>query len=608
MEKFRPNNFEHLERDLNICRLGFYARHSSELQSAESSNDQFTRGRYLVEKGALIFVKYPSSHFQFRFLEEWMIKDEAISGRIAGREGLDKIVEGIKKRAFDVLLVDDLSRLTRELGSQIHLYNLLRYHNVELFSICDGISSEAPNSKTFFQIKGIVNELGNDMTALRTKRGMEARLLLGFSAGDIRYGFGSRSTKIRSLHGRDVPSHYEIFVIPEEAATVNLIYDLKLKGMGMAAIAKTLNDRNIPPSRRGQLLSKQKRPLWSPTTIRNILVCEKYIGIWHWGKSTQILNPETGKRQQRESAKDQWIELGGGNEIRQELVIVPVEKWKAVQNKMRVTREKRKTATSLNELKEVGSKSGAILTGILYCGECGALLQQVTGTKGGFYGCFTHHRKDPKACTNGRLLKRSKVEPKLLLTVRQQLLNPEQVEFATKRLNEIIRLRMSKAPQEVQELEKKQSKLFGQQKNLLNHIMNNGDSSATIHQQLTTIESELVQVNSTLKQLKSASVDKLLLTPFALRAHYEKLLEYFEKDSLKGNLALRHMFRNGVKCTPLPRTKNEKGNYIDNLWKLEGALTVGGQAGFSNYKNGVPWGIRTPVTSVKDMDRRAISS
>jgi DNA invertase Pin-like site-specific DNA recombinase len=65
------------------------------------------------------------------------------------------------------------------------LYNLLRFKGVELYSVCEGISFESQNAKTFFQIKGMVNELANELNALRTKRGQEARVLKGYSSARI---------------------------------------------------------------------------------------------------------------------------------------------------------------------------------------------------------------------------------------------------------------------------------------------------------------------------------------------------------------------------------------------------------------------------------------
>ena len=238
-----------------ICRIGLYGRYSSDQQSPTSADDQIRRIRYNLERKSLPLIKYPPTAFDLLVSEDWVLKDEAESGKVASRKGYNKLLQGIRSKAFDAIIVDDLSRLTRDLGDQLELFDLLKFHKIELYSVCDGVSSESPNARINFIFKGLVNEIGNEGHALRTKRGQEVRVLQGFSTGDICYGYYSEATQTRTSGGRETPSHYAIKINPEEAKIVQLIFEFKAKGMGYSAIAKYLNDRKIPSTTRGQKIT-----------------------------------------------------------------------------------------------------------------------------------------------------------------------------------------------------------------------------------------------------------------------------------------------------------------------------------------------------------------
>jgi DNA invertase Pin-like site-specific DNA recombinase len=266
------------------ARIAIYARYSSDMQNPDSANEQVDGIRYRLDKGLVDLIKFPKAEFKHVVLDQWVLKDEAETGKIADRVAYEMLLDGIRSKSFDAVFVDDLSRLTRSLGDQIELYNLLQFYGVELYSIRDGLSSAAPNAKMQFQVKGLVNDLGNEMHAQRTKRGQEARVLKGYSTGDICYGYTSKSTRTRMSGGREVPSHYEISINPEQARVIDMIFDLKIRGLGYAAIAKYLNDEKIPSTDRGRKIT-QKVCNWNSSLVRSILTRDKYIGIWKWGKT-----------------------------------------------------------------------------------------------------------------------------------------------------------------------------------------------------------------------------------------------------------------------------------------------------------------------------------
>ena len=82
-------------------RAAIYARYSSENQRPESIEDQVAACRRLaVQRG-------------FTILEEHIYADQAQSGARKDRPGLATLLTAGQQRAFEIVLVDDLSRLAR---------------------------------------------------------------------------------------------------------------------------------------------------------------------------------------------------------------------------------------------------------------------------------------------------------------------------------------------------------------------------------------------------------------------------------------------------------------------------------------------------------------
>jgi ssDNA-binding Zn-finger/Zn-ribbon topoisomerase 1 len=272
------------------------------------------------------------------------------------------------------------------------------------------------------------------------------------------------------------------------------------------------------------------------------------------------------------------LQITGGQDIRADLAIVPIEKWKHVQDMIAETTAKfarsRDKMEGVREAKNIGSKSGTLLAGVLVCGECGSQMLQITGQKGGFYGCYMNHRKDKTRCGNSRLLSRKKAEAKITDLLKSVFLQPSYLEASTNRANEIIRARLRAAPEEIKALELKKRDAEREVQNLIKFVSVHGDTSPTIKETLTSREREFAFLSERIRALKSANVDKLLLTTFALKAKFEKLTEYLGSDPVLGNAYLKQLLPQGLKCNPAQRTFKKNHNQRNSFWSISGAMLV----------------------------------
>ena len=148
-----------------------YARYSSGNQRPESIPDQvFACRRAAAERGLVV-------------LDEHIYADEAQSGASWDRPALNRLLEAADNRLFQVLLVDDLSRLARDNFYMLRLI-LNVDHNIRLISVADGVDTADPHAKLPIELRGIFNELFLSDLRAKTLRGQIGRKNRGFFVGE----------------------------------------------------------------------------------------------------------------------------------------------------------------------------------------------------------------------------------------------------------------------------------------------------------------------------------------------------------------------------------------------------------------------------------------
>jgi site-specific DNA recombinase len=155
--------------------VALYARYSSEHQREASIADQFrTCERSAQSQGWTVSHRY---------------EDKAITGSRADRPGYQMLLQEAQARRFDVLLVDDLSRLTRDEAESIQLRRRLDFWGIRLIGVSDGYDSAAKGHKLQASVRGIINELYLDDLREKTHRGLMGQALKGYSSGGRAYGY-----------------------------------------------------------------------------------------------------------------------------------------------------------------------------------------------------------------------------------------------------------------------------------------------------------------------------------------------------------------------------------------------------------------------------------
>ena len=465
-----------------IC--GSYARYSSDLQRESSIEDQVRKCR---ERAAAE---------RWTIVEEYVLSDEGISGAaLNGRSALQSLLTAAKQnpRPFDCVLIEDTSRLARNLSDQLRIIETFKFYGVDVVSVTQGIDTAQDNARTLLTVHGMVDE--QYLVGLRQKvhRGQEGRVLHGFNPGGRCYGY--RNVPIedptrQAKYGRPAVLGVRQEINEQEAAVVRRIFSMYASGMGLAPIAFQLNKERVPASVPAR---NRPRQAWSRYTIREMLFNEKYHGVVIWNRTQKVRNPETGRKVSKARPAADWKRI----EV-PELRIVPEELWIAAHK--RNAEVNRLGITRLGGLCRTDRSRTYLFSGILRCGICGSSMVTVSGGgKRGYvkYGCHTH--KQTGVCENDWTIRRDRLEEQLLAEIERRVFQPEIIDYTVKRCHEELQRRVKElerqgAMSSIDDLRRQRDDLRVQAARLAEAIGMGGDMKSLI-ERLRTVEAEAMRLD-----------------------------------------------------------------------------------------------------------------
>ncbi len=320
-------------------------------------------------------------------------QDRARSGAsMIGRDGLLTLMDDAKKGAFQIVLVEALDRLSRDMEDLAGLHKRLTFFDIEIRAVHEGQVNTA-----LVGLRGLIGQLYREDNAHKVRRGMAGCLREGRSAGGLAYGY-------ETVPGD--PGRYA--VVSEEADVVRRIFDEYLKGSRPRAIAAALNRDAISPPRGVR---------WNASTINGnlkrgngILHNEIYVGRLVWNKVRMVKDPSTGKRVSRENeAVEHRIAAAP------DFQIVGLETFKAVQ-----ALKHARSGTKPHAQR----KSKHMLSGLLRCGSCGSGMTSAGSDKQGVRVRCSRARESGD-CPDPKTFYLATIEAAVLSGLRQELRKPD---------------------------------------------------------------------------------------------------------------------------------------------------------------------------------------
>lgn len=309
--------------------------------------------------------------------QDWLIADIYVDGGYTGsnlkRPGIQKLMAETDK--FDVVLVYKLDRLSRSQRDTLYLIEEVFLPNkVDFVSMQESFDTSSPFGKAMIGLLAVFAQLEREQIKERTKMGRIARAKAGLFHG-----------------GAYTPIGYDyedgkLVVNPYEAEQVRKIFEWYLAGSSLKTIAERLQNEGYT-NRYGSYSS------WS--SIRNILGNETYLGRIHFGD----------------------VVVNDAHEA-----LISESQFQATQ----ILRGKRR-----EQYGTFSFKSKHMLTGLLFCGHCGARYYMRNSGRYLYYACYSRTKQiksmiKAPSCKN-RIWKASELESLIDAQIRELLHSPQMV-------------------------------------------------------------------------------------------------------------------------------------------------------------------------------------
>lgn len=506
--------------------VAIYARYSTSGQDARSIDDQVRRCRaYAVAHGFDVAVEY---------------SDAARSGANVERAGMQKLLTAARSRdgaPFEVVLVDDLSRLSRDLGDTWQIvFRDLASACVRVIDVTTGIASDGANARLTFGALALVNDQFLQLVRAETHRGLEGRALAGFSTGGHCYGYKA----VQEDNPPD-PEHprKRLVIDAEEAEVVRRVFRLFVDGVSLKKLAATLNEERLAaPNDEGR--GNKIGHGWGHTTIRAMLTNERYVGRVTWNQSKWIRVPGRKSRKRVMRPETEWVV-----QEYSELAVVAKALWDAAQARFQ------------SRPRGPGRPPGTgrhvhLVSGLLRCGVCGGSMTVVgRKTKAGVsyarFGCTAHASRGAAVCSNALSVSERKASRTLVNALKEKLDRSEFVERFIRVFRERVAARGKQAPDAAEEAERQVHECERRIANLTESLARVGWSDA--------LAAKLREEEATLARLKvvrssrTSRQPRVIPHPAVVSGYLKNLLALLETDPVRGREVLAR-FVSPVVMTP----------------------------------------------------------
>jgi site-specific DNA recombinase len=225
-------------------RAGLYSRVSSDMQLSGHSLDAQRRGLH----DACTLRGYTIA------LEE---TDEALSARsdrIELRPGLSRLLDAVRERRIDVLMVHSLDRLARNVMTTLTVFKLLAEHQCAFVSLTESIDYTTPEGKLQLTILGAFCAYFSDNLAKHVSKGKAERVAQGKHNNSLPTGYSKDASGA-------------VVFDPATVDTVRGIWQMATEGLTMRQIGRAVG--------------------MASTTVKTILENRFYCGAVRYHKTWQ---------------------------------------------------------------------------------------------------------------------------------------------------------------------------------------------------------------------------------------------------------------------------------------------------------------------------------
>lgn len=315
--------------------------------------------------------------------------DDGYSGVNFDRPDFQRMLQDIKDKKINCVIVKDLSRLGRnyiEVGKYIErLFPLLGVRFIAINDNFDSTDDTTASNSIIIPFKNLINDAYCRDISIKIRSHLEVKRKRGEFIGAFAvYGY---------MRGKD---KNKLIVDPYAAEIVKEIFGMKMNGMSQQAIADELNSLGIlsPAEYKKEQGSGYKtvfqthsKAKWTAMAVMRILTNEIYVGTLIQGKES---TPNYKVKVREKKPREEWIRVENAHEAiisRADFEIIS----DIIQKDTRVT---------------AGKSAVSVYSGYLVCADCGCSMVRKKAYSGSFeyvYYVCSGNKKNKDTCSSHRI-------------------------------------------------------------------------------------------------------------------------------------------------------------------------------------------------------------
>lgn len=483
-------------------KAGIYLRLSKEDTNTNNS----------IEAQRDITINYAKAH-DFTVVKEYV--DNGWSGVLDSRPALNRMIIDIIKKQINMVIVKDLSRLTRDKNKTGYYTEIFFPDNdVRLISVTEFIDSgERYEIDDTIMLRGIMNQsyvadISKKIKSVKTDMKKQGK----YVEKNVPYGYK-----------KDDEDKYKVVIDETVSDNVKLIYEMYLKGCSQGEIAKHLTKLKIdtPKKYKGQNVTINE---WRNDSISRILKDPFYTG-------KMIINKmytDYRTKKKYKTPKKEWIFKENTHEA-----LISQEKFDNVQQML-----EEKFNKPQNEYEY-------LLKGLVYCGHCKSRMQYKYRTRSKirnkileepqkcwYYKCRMIY-KFPDICNKGHTIMENTLNEMVINIVKQKL-NMINIDIATNKITDEYKENDSNY-KEIKLLKNSKIKIENEMKKLYSKRVDEKISIENFKLQYDELKSKLKETEKVLEELQEKNKTKLS------KENLEKIIIDFKQGKEFTNEILRQL-------------------------------------------------------------------
>ncbi len=461
-------------------RTAMYLRISSEDEDLRTGEKDESES---ISNQRSLLREYVSSHAELSDSEMLEFCDDGWSGTNFERPAVKELLEQVRRRQINCIVVKDLSRFGRDyLTVGDYISRVFPFLGVRFISVNDGFDSSNPldidSLDTSFRT--LIYDLYSRDLSRRVKSAKKARAERGaFLSPYATYGYV-----------KDPEDKNHLLVDAEAADVIRRIFQMAADGVKPWQIAAALNGDGVSSPKnykaeagctRTPWRSIQEENFWTASLVAKFLRDERYIGKTVFGKRSRDI---VGSTHTVKISRNDWVIVPDRHEA-----IVPEALFEKAQACMREYREY-----------EAASSSGNPLKRKVICGVCGHAMQK-GGGKNPSYRCATKRLNTGFDCSEDKILEADILEAVVdtIQIYAQYAVSIDRLQQTRQKQRQLDR---KQAQRRLQTLQSRKAQLDERLQDIYEHLVEGGISRESFAAQKKSMTAQAEEISHSILELE----------------------------------------------------------------------------------------------------------